>query len=83
MIYGVGWIIVTSTSIARFTVLTVALAITLALGYVRFARGQRMVARAPTRDVMADNVGLAGLEVRITALENRINEAANALGRKV
>ena len=37
MVYGVGSIIVTDTSMARFAVVTVALAITLVLGYVRFA----------------------------------------------
>jgi hypothetical protein len=83
MIYGVGWIIASSTSIARFTVLTVALAITLTLGYMRFARGQPTVALTPAPDVMADKAGLAGLEERVTALENRIDEAANVLGRKV
>lgn len=46
MVYGVGWIIATGTSIARFIVMTVALLITLALGYVRFVRVKR--AREPT-----------------------------------
>jgi hypothetical protein len=41
MLYGVGWIIATGTSMARFAVMTVALAITLALGYVRFVRRGR------------------------------------------
>lgn len=82
MINSVGWIIATNTSIARFTVLTVALGITLTLGYVRFGRGHRMVA-PPKQDVMADDAGLTGLEERMTALENRMNEAARGLGRKV
>ena len=38
MVYGVGWIIATGTSIVRFIVMTIALAITLTLGYIRFVR---------------------------------------------
>lgn len=78
MLYGVGWIITTDTSIARFLVMSVALAITLGLGYARFVR------RARSQPSMgepgfAEAEGLAGLERRVRNLEDRMNEAANAL----
>jgi len=38
MCYGVGMILATTTSIARFVMLTVALAVTIGLGYLRFVR---------------------------------------------
>ncbi len=85
MVYGVGWIVATGTSIARFVVMTIALLITLALGYVRFVRGRRVkgapaeaaageTAAAPTAEV-------TDLEGRVAALERRLGEAADALGR--
>jgi len=75
MLYGVGWIIATDTSTARFVVMTVALAITLALGYARFVRG-----RAPAPATAASGVGdFPGLERRVRELERRMNDAATAL----
>lgn len=81
MLYGVGWIVATDTSMARFFVMTVALAITLALGYVRFVRRQKSaeVAGAPG---IADGQGLAEIEQRVRDLEERMNQAASALGAK-
>jgi len=81
MLYGIGWIIATDTSVIRFLVMTVALVITLALGYARFVR------RAPTSPAaagsgLAEAEGLAGIERRVRDLEDRMNEAANALGPK-
>jgi len=79
MLYGVGWIIVTDTSTTRFVVMSVALAITLALGYLRFVRGHTtgMGRGAPIAAVD----GLAHLEARVQRLEQRLDDAANALGR--
>ncbi len=81
MVYGVGWIIVTDTSKTRFFVMTAALTITLALGYVKFVRR-----RAPVpmhgRGGMAGLESLAGLEQRVRNLEDRVAEAASALGHK-
>ncbi len=83
MIYGVGWIIATGTSIARFIVMTVALAITLALGYVRFVRGRRTRTSAATVAVTEEGGEMvAGLEQRVDALEKRMEDAAGALGHK-
>ncbi|MPY89033.1 MAG: hypothetical protein GEU99_14030 [Luteitalea sp.] len=81
MVYGVGWIIATNTSIVRFIVMTAALVITLGLGYARFVRG-RSVAVTPSGDAMASGQGLAGLERRVQDLEKRMDEAASALGYK-
>ena len=79
MVYGVGWVIATDRSVVRFIVITVALAITLGLGYVRFVvRGSRPavggVAPIPA-------AGLGDLEQRVRNLEVRVDEAASALGR--
>ncbi len=81
MVYGVGWIIATNTSVARFVVMTVALVITLALGYVRFVRRQAVPALPGGRS-LGNGEGLADIEQRVRQLEERMNEAANALGRK-
>jgi len=75
MIYGVGWIIATDTSVMRFVVMTVALVITLGLGYVRFVR-QRAAAAAPGGGELP-----ADLERRLHELEERLDGAARAMGR--
>jgi hypothetical protein len=82
MVYGVGWIVVTDTSVARFAVMSVALAITIALGYVRFVR-RRAVMESPGATIDEGGEGLRSIERRIRDLEDRINEAANVLGRKI
>jgi len=72
MLYGVGWIVATDTSVTRFAVMAAAVAVTLALGYVRFVR----------RDASpAAGDGFTGLEHRVRDLEERMNQAAHALGR--
>jgi hypothetical protein len=80
MLYGVGWIIATDVSKARFIVMAVALVITLALGYVRFVRSGKTAAdKAGTG--LPDAEGLADVELRLRALEERMQEAARALGQ--
>ena len=81
MVYGVGWIVATDTSVARFVVMIVALVITLALGYVRFVRRQAISA-LPVGQSIGAGEGLATIEQRVRQLEERMNEAANALGHK-
>jgi hypothetical protein len=81
MLYGVGWIVATDTSIVRFAVMTVAFAITLALGYVRFVR------RAASAGVAAPSAvssaeGVADLERRVRDLEQRLADAAQALAQR-
>jgi hypothetical protein len=81
MLYGVGWIAFTGTSILRFLVMTVALMIAVGLGYVRFVRRGRV---SPTTGGQALSKGeaLDEIEDRIRNLEGRLTGAANALGRK-
>jgi len=81
MVHGVGLCIATDTSITRFFVMTAALVITLVLGYVRFVRRQAPSA-ATGGEGVANGEGRGDLEQRIQALEQRIEEAANALGQK-
>lgn len=78
MLYGVGWIVTTGTALPRFVVMTLALAITLALGYVRFVRGRAVPPEAGRPD------GAVGdLDRRVREIESRMNEAASALGRPI
>lgn len=82
MLYGVGWIIATDNSVARFVVITIALAITLALAYARFVRGaSRTVAGAAPRSSEATEP--SALEFRVRALEERVSAAAAVLAKEV
>jgi hypothetical protein len=81
MLYGVGWIVATDTSITRFWVMTAALVITLGLGYARFVRRSAASPVAP-ESPMAEREGLAQIEQRVKNLEARMNDAAHALGRE-
>jgi hypothetical protein len=80
MVYGVGWIIATNASMTRFAVMTVAFAITLALGYVRFVR--RDAPTTPSAPGATSGEGLTDIEKRVSNLEDRLNKAASALGTK-
>ena len=77
MLYGVGWIIATDTSVARFVVITIALAITLGLAYVRFVRRAPRTAVAAAPGAEAHDA--SDLERRVRALEERLGAAAAAL----
>lgn len=81
MVYGVGWIIATDSSTARFFVMTAALAITLGLGYVRFVRqqgGAPANGQDPARDSGTESV--TDLERRVRTLEDRLSKVAGVLG---
>ena len=80
MVYGVGMIIATATSAARFTVMTIAFVITLGLGYARFVRNR--VRPAMQGGVMPSSGELIEIDQRVRALEKRMDDAANALGHK-
>lgn len=81
MLYGVGWIIATDTSVGRFAVMTIALFLTLALGYLRFVHRRASTTVTPeTASSAAPD--LADLERRVRALEERMTDAATALGHK-
>jgi hypothetical protein len=80
MLYGVGWIIATDVSKARFVVMAIALVITLALGYLRFVRsGKPVEGRADAASPEPE--GVAAIELRLRALEERMQEAARVLGQ--
>lgn len=78
MLYGVGWIVATDTSVTRFVVMTVALAITLALGYIRFVRQETAPTAAAPR--AADDGSVAALQQRVQELEERMRRAASVFG---
>ncbi len=80
MLYGVGWIIATDSSVARFVVMTGALIITLGLGYVRFVRRAGVSAAAAGRAAAVADV--SEIERRVRHLEERLDEAASALGAR-
>jgi hypothetical protein len=90
MIYGVGWVIFSGESTARFIVIVFAFAVTLALGYLKFVRGRESgelmvsaVAAGPAGTVAGgDAQTLSALEARIQALEARTAAAAAALARE-
>jgi uncharacterized protein HemX len=84
MLYGTGWVIATGTSKARFWVMTVALVITLALGYLKFVRNREQGPATATPSLAtgeaADAGILADLAARVEQLEERNAAAAAALG---
>jgi hypothetical protein len=80
MVYGVGWIIATDTSVVRFLVMTAALAITLSLGYARFVRG-RANAAAPGPAGPSDGAALNDIDRRVRDIEARLQSVATALGQ--
>jgi FtsH-binding integral membrane protein len=77
MLYGVGWIIATDESVARFLIMTGSLSITLALGYARF--GRRAAPAGPSPGHAAERAGIAEIELRVRELELRLSDAASAL----
>jgi len=83
MVYGVGWVIFSGNSVARFVVIAFALAVTIGLGYVKFVRQRKgRLAAAPGTAEAAGTVAgaeLAGLSERVSVLEARAAAAAAAL----
>ena len=79
MVYGSGWVIFSGNSVARFLVILLAFAVSVALGYLKFVRGRQAAAgRVPVTQV--DDAAVAGLAERVAALEERAAAAAAALG---
>jgi hypothetical protein len=83
MLYGTGWVVFSGSSTARFLVILFALAVTIALGYLKFVRGRK--AEAPAAAVpaatgdAASGAAIGGLEARVAVLESRQAAAAAAL----
>lgn len=78
MLYGVGWIVASESSTLRFLVLTAALAVTLAMGYLRFVRGAAPAA-VPAMPGQLGDADLAVLLERLDRLEARLADAGRAL----
>jgi len=83
MLYGAGWVIFSGNSTARFVVVLFALAVALGLGYLKFVRNREnreatsaMVALAGGG--MLDDAAVAGIEQRVTAIEERMNAVSAA-----
>ena len=88
MLYGTGWAVASGESLVRFAVIVFALAMTLGLGYFKFVREKSLAAAPVVEGSVAagatagavDSAGLAALESRIAALEERTAAAGAALG---
>lgn len=81
MLYGTGWIVSTDSPLLRFLVITIAFAITLAMGYVRFAKRQvRPAAVSVGAGPTASTADIADIMRRLEELERRLDKAARALG---
>lgn len=76
MVYGVGWIVATDSSISRFLVISAAFAITIGLGYVRFVRRRTWRVHEEPRAERIER----DIESRVRALEERLDDAARAMG---
>lgn len=80
MIYGVGWVIFSGTSTARFFVIVFGLGVTVGLGYLKFVRGRKPAAVAAAQAPVAlAREELGDLEARVATLEARQAAAAAAL----
>jgi len=80
MLYGIGWVIATDTSIMRFLAISAALLITLGLGYLRFVRiGKSGKALAGSESASAGD--FSDFEGRILDLEKRLKDAGQAMSR--
>jgi hypothetical protein len=83
MMYGVGWVIFSGNSVARFAVIAFALAVAIGLGYLKFVRGREKPDAQPVVPagmVAIDDAAVEGLAARVSALEARAAAAAAALG---
>lgn len=84
MVYGVGWVIFSGSSVIRFAVMAFALLVALGLGYAKFVRGRATEAPPAASGRLTPagtgDVALANLETRVSALEERAAAAAVALG---
>ena len=78
MLYGMGWTIASGTSNTRFYVVLFALAVTIALGYVKFVRLREAAAATAAHTVPA---ALGDLPSRVSVLEARLAAAASAFAQ--
>lgn len=81
MLYGIGWVIFSGNSTARFVVIAFALVVSIGLGYLKFVRGHAEKTSGPVAGAgVADSAAVGDLEERVSALEERAAAAAAALG---
>jgi hypothetical protein len=91
MLYGVGWGLASGNSVTRFLVLVAALAVSLALGYLKFVRGRTQAAAGGSSDLAGvaatsspaaptSAVDLGDLPARVADLERRLDAGAAGLG---
>lgn len=76
MLYGTGWTLASGESQLRFWVITVALVITLGLGWLRFVRAA--AASSGVTPATRPETTVPDLEARVAELERRWNAAGNA-----
>jgi hypothetical protein len=80
MVYGVGWVVFSGNSVARFWVILFALIVAIGLGYLKFVRGrQPQGTPRAAAGIAVDEAVLGPLSARVTALEERAAAAAAAL----
>lgn len=78
MVFGIGLTLAGGESVSRFVVLTIALGITVVLGYLRFARASKVPgSEAPPASTSSVD---AALEVRVAAIEDRLRQLGRVLG---
>jgi hypothetical protein len=81
MVYGVGWIIGSEATVARFVVMTIALAVTLGLGYVRFVRREAGEGAGAAMGAGVPGHADGEIERRLGEVEDRLERVAEVLGR--
>lgn len=74
MIYAVGMTVSSNASVVRFVVVAVALAVTIAIGYLKFVRGRMAADAAPAPAAEAGELG-----ERLAAVERKLDALGRAL----
>ena len=80
MLYGIGWAIASGNTYTRFGVISVALVITIVLGYMRFVRAKKEGAELDLAALAAASGPDGEVVGRIIGLEQRFEAMADALG---
>lgn len=77
MIYAVGMTVSSNASVVRFVVVAVALAVTVAIGFLKFVRGKPATQAAAGTPASADAPGEFG--ERLAAVERKLDALGRAL----
>lgn len=78
MVYAVGVTVTSDQSVVRFVVVTLALAVTIAIGYLKFVRGRRAAAAVAAAPDRAPGDGGEFAE-RLAVVERKLDALARAL----